>query len=119
MYGLPKDINLDFFVGRTLLQICIGASDIILKFDESVSLTITCSIGFKEEGCDIRKYDFLSHSAVDIIKLLHKIVIGVNGLEDGTLILEYNDGNILEVYDDSEQYESYIIHYGDNEMIIV
>lgn len=47
MYGLPADINLEFLVGRELIQVAVGLHEIVLVFDDNVSISIEshCAIG--------------------------------------------------------------------------
>ncbi len=40
MYGLRSDLDLSFLVGPTLLQVCIGENEVVLRFDGNISITI-------------------------------------------------------------------------------
>src|SRR2546423_309973 len=61
MYGLPPDADFAFFRGRTLLQICVGAHDLILNCDEDISITVISSIAYRDASGAIQKYvDFRS-----------------------------------------------------------
>jgi hypothetical protein len=118
MYGLPADVNLDFFEGKVLLQACFGAHDLILNFDGDVNVTVTSSIGWASPDGSIQQYDDFRHSAPQVLGLLNQTVASATGLDAGTLSLQFADGSKLYVYDDSKEYESYAIRNGD-QMIVV
>jgi len=46
MHGLPKNIDLDFLKEKKLEQVCISSHQIILKFDEDISISIESVIKF-------------------------------------------------------------------------
>ena len=109
MYGLPTNINLDFFLEKTLLQICIGAHDLILNFDGNVSVTITSSIEFSCSKCSFQKTNDFRRIASTIAVLINQTIVSVEGNEAGTLTLKFDSGGIVTIYDDSKEYESYTI----------
>ena len=46
MYKLPKDIKLDFFIGKTLFSIDISVHSLIFRFDDGLTVTVMSSIGY-------------------------------------------------------------------------
>ena len=42
MYGLAEDADLSFFKGAFLEQVCLGANQVILNFDQGVSISSAC-----------------------------------------------------------------------------
>lgn len=46
MYGLSKDLDLNFLSGREIEQIAIGSHEIIFAFDEDVSITVYSEFRF-------------------------------------------------------------------------
>ena len=117
MYGLPKNINFDFFLEKTLLQICIGAHDLIFNFDGNVSITIASSIGFSCSNSKLQKTNDFCQIASTIAVLINHTIASVEGDEAGTLTLKFDSGEIITIYDDSKEYESYTIK--NQEQIIV
>lgn len=109
MYGLPQDINLTFFNGKTLLQACFGAHDLILNFEGDVSVTVTSSLGCMDSGDNIQKYDDFRQAAPAVMVLLNQTILSAAGDEAGTLTLKFDGGGVLAIYDDSKEYESYTI----------
>ncbi len=118
MYGLPHDVNLDFFEGKVLLQACFGAHDLILNFDGDVSVTVTSSIGWASPDGAIQRHDDFRQVAPQVLGLLNQPVTSATAVDAGTLSLHFADGSRLYVYDDSKEYESYTIKNGD-QMIVV
>ena len=118
MYGLPPDIDLSFFHNRTLEQVCIGAADLILHFDEGVSLTVTSSIGWVGPHGARNTYEDFPQAASAVAGLLSDVVVLARGNPEGTLTLEFRKGAKLEFYDDSKQYESYVIKSKGKEIVV-
>jgi hypothetical protein len=118
MYGLPHDINLAFFSGKTLLQVCIGAHDLILNFDDDVCVTVTSSVACMDSSNTMRRYDDFGAGASTLAALLNQTVVSAQGDEVGTLTLRFNNGGMLAVYDDSKEYESYTIKNGEHLIIV-
>lgn len=118
MYGLKPDADLSYFVGTVLLQLCFGAHDLILHFTDDVSITVMSSIGLPSPGAVNYRYVDFTQAATPLLALLNLEVVGSKGSEDGTLTLEFSGGKFLYVYDDSQNYESYIMKYGSEEIVV-
>ncbi len=118
MYGLPRDLNLAFFNGKALLQACFGAHDVILNFDGNISVSVTSSLGCTGSGGSFQQGDDFRQIAPAVLELLNQTVLAAEGDEAGTLTLKFDGGGMLAIYDDSKNYESYIINNG-GEMIVV
>ena len=118
MYGLQVGIDLSFFLGRSLTQICIGANELILNFDSDVSVTVESRIGLTSPGADTEQFDDLRASGALLVGLLERHVATVEGRPEGTLRLQFETGHILEFYDSSQAYESYQVRNG-SDLIIV
>ena len=118
MYGLPTDLDLGFFVGSTLHQVCIGANELILHFDHGVSLTIESEFLVGDPARGSEKFDRPRPSAARIVGLIDRTVRRADGTADGTLVLVFDQDYRLEVHDSSSQYESYQIHH-DSRIIVV
>ena len=119
MYGLPRDVDLSFLEGQMLLQVCLGANEVILHFDEEVSIAIESPFSIKDNGKKMDTHKNVSEVASILVKFLHAKIKSVKGEENGTLTLYFDDGQILKIFDDSEQFESYTIDYKGETVIIV
>jgi len=118
MYGLPEDIALEFFVGLNLDQICIGAGDIILRFQRGVSLSMYCDLTFCEIGRPPAVFPCHPLTASVLTKLLNYSIVMASRKNHGTLILEFSNGNSLAIHDSNEGYESYVINNGDKAIVV-
>ncbi len=118
MYGLPPDIDLSFFAGQKLIQVCVGFHDLILHFDEGVSATITSAVGCRNRHEMSCRFEEFPVAASAVAGFLNKVVKCARGDTDGTLTIEFEGDEWLEMYDDSEQFESYVIKHGDREIVV-
>lgn len=113
MYGLPKDFDGSFLVGRSLEMVCFAQYQIYLHFDENILITVASAFSYKD--------DFVVAVPVResaLMELVGSSVLAATGDEDGTLSLLFNNGQTLKVLDTSKHYESYTIAHGSNEIII-
>ena len=118
MYGLPPNTDVSFLNGKLLRQVCIGFNEIILRFDDNVTLTAQTDIGHRSGGIITAIYKHSMSVAPVVVKLLHKAVVSASCQQPGTLILDFGDDEGLEFYDSSPQYESYTIN-NNNVLIVV
>ncbi|MDX9791896.1 MAG: hypothetical protein RBU24_00170 [Kiritimatiellia bacterium] len=118
MYGLEQNVDLGFFIGRTLLQACFGVHDLILNFDEDVCVTVTSSLGISDNNGQLRICDDFRQAASVILAQLNRTVLTVNGEPNGTLTLVFDGGERLAFYDDSDKYESYVIQFGKRIVVV-
>ncbi|MHC4525129.1 MAG: DUF6188 family protein [Planctomycetota bacterium] len=113
MYGLPKDFDGTFLVGRTLEMVCFAQYQVFLHFDPEITITIESSFSYQSDqmiSVPVKKSDLMN--------LLGISVKEVQGDKNGTLSLTFTNGEILKIYDNSEQYESYRIAYKGTEIIV-
>lgn len=116
VFGLPKDFDGSFFVGRSLLQVCIGLHEVIFKFDEDVEVTVESEFKVAAGG-DGKVFTSPIEGGRASLVLLQEAVLQVRGVQDGTLTLTFPSG-VLELYDTSPHYESYQIRDGDQHYVV-
>lgn len=119
MYGLPEGIDLSFFVGATLVQVCIGENEVILNFDGEVSLM--CSSSVRYAGAGKTESLLLADAKLAgaaVLDLLGSNVTEVSAARDGTLALTWSAGDRLELSDSWTEYESYTIRHGDQFIVV-
>ena len=113
MYGLPKDFDGDFLVGRILEMICFNANQVYLHFDSKTHIQIESSLSYGDAqrvDVPVRQPTFLD--------LLECSVVSARGDEEGTLTLSFSNGRVLRIYEETKQYECYTIRYGGTEIIV-
>ncbi|THJ23547.1 MAG: hypothetical protein CAF45_007670 [Nitrospira sp. CG24E] len=129
MYGLKPDVDLSFFVGRELTSVEVAPFNVQLNFDgpvlspgvqSLVSLSVQNQIEHSSKGV-VNEWDGdenMPLSAASLLGLLGSSVVSVQGDPDGTLTLEFSNGDVVMVFD-REGYEAYQIHNGDKGGVIV
>ena len=118
MHRLSPDLDLSFFRNKALLQVCVGANELILNFDEGVSITVTSRVGFVGRNDTSDSYEDFARAGPAAIALLNDVVVSANGDTDGTLSLNFHSGVRLEFYDTSDRYESYLIRNGQQTIVV-
>lgn len=119
MYGLPLDTDLRFLEERALQQVCIGANEAILNFDDGVSLTIQTDVAhMSPEGNLIALYRSILPSVPTLVGLINATVKNARAMSPGTLVLRFSTGDVLEIYDSSTEYESYQVWHGSDVIIV-
>ena len=113
MYGLPKDFDGSFLVGRTLEMVCFNQNQVYLHFDANTTISIESAFSYKtEEVVDVPVQES------NLMEILGSAVSIAQGDANGTLSLLFNNGDTLKVYDTTQQYESYTISYGHKVIIV-
>jgi hypothetical protein len=109
MNGLPSDTQLDFFRGKTLTQACFGPYDLILNFEENISISIESSIGVSLAGEKLARLSNFGEASREILHLLNRSVEDVRWTCEGTITLIFGGGCVFQIYDDNADFESYTI----------
>lgn len=109
MYGLKKDIDLSFFLGSELIQVCIGLHQLILNFSGDISIALECEFSHSSKGRALNKSSELPDSACSLITTLGCCVTDINNLGNGNLEIKLSNGDIIQIIDSNKDYESYWI----------
>jgi hypothetical protein len=119
MIEIPKDFDFSFMVGRTLLQLGIGENEIILNFDHEVHILVEVPVKLKIPGNLTIICDAHGRDCIGLPKLLGKQVIKCERMNSKTMKINFEDGEILEMSDEKEFYESYSIMVGEKRALVV
>jgi hypothetical protein len=128
MYELDANLNLDFLVGLTLIQVCVGEYQLQLRFHPDVNVSIEESVSFNTpssksswgiedhwtrfpEGGDMK-------GIVDLLGFLGKTTTAFHRVGKSGLSLAFDDGFRLELYGENERYESYQIGHSGGLIIV-
>ncbi len=118
MYGLPENTDLGFLKEQVLRQVCVGANEVILRFADDISITCQTDIGHKKAGvCTALYRDMITCGAM-LVNFLHTSIINASAESPGTLVLKFSNDEALEIYDTSQEYESYQITYGNKTIVV-
>ncbi len=118
VYGLSPHVDLAFFLGRQVEQVCVGAHQAILNFDSDVTVTIEGHFSVCGQVEEEQLFTDPRSGASALIAFIGESVADVAGQRDGTLTLTFGDRSVLELRDSSRSYESYQINHG-SEVIVV
>lgn len=110
MFGLPGNFDPSFLRGRTLLQVCVGLHQAILRFDGEVEISIECDFSVSIDGYETTYPSTISGASALMILLSQKIV-ETSSTADGTLSATFERGTVT-IFDSADHYESYQIRNG-------
>jgi hypothetical protein len=111
------NIDLSFFVGATLTQVCLGENDLGLNFDHPfIRVMMQSDFGTRALDQEAMRHDLaLGHL---LRSFLLREVSSAAWAELGTLILTFVGGDQILVFDDSDQFESYTINHGEQTIVV-
>lgn len=115
MYGVPEDLDLSFFHGAELVQVCLSLHQVQFHFHPDVSIhvqggweLIDAAGGRIDHG-----HDRPERPPYRIHWLLGRRVVGTEVSPPGRISLRFEGGEALRIFDDSREYESFQIQPGD------
>jgi hypothetical protein len=109
MYGLNKNTDLSFLIGKELSQVAIGLHQVQLNFDQDVSINMECQFDHISNGESLTTSKNLPDSASSLLQLIGSKIIRVENHGNGTIEIIFSDQSIVKVYDNNESHESYQI----------
>lgn len=118
MYGVPADLDLAELYGGSLDQICIGPSDLQLRFSTGHHFSVwggwklVESNGALLDEALVEEPGNRTRNGWRISELLAETVTTVEIDPPQSLSLRFNSGRTLTLFDDSQQYESFLIQPG-------
>src|SRR5450631_2280119 len=100
MFGLPEDFDASFFVGRTLELICFAIYQVNLHFDNHVGMRVEGPFAYQRQGSKAKISPIQQPVQVsNLMELLEHSVIAASGEKDGTLTLTFDNGDVLQCFD--------------------
>ena len=117
MRNWTDDIDISFLVGKELTQIRISHNKLSMIFDQNVSIHCETSVVVIDQN---GKKDILENygiAAMEIISLVNENVVESTLNEDYSILINFSDGKSIRIIDDSEQYESFQIEYGEEILV--
>jgi hypothetical protein len=113
MNGLPTDLDLTPFLGAEVLQVCIGRHQLQIHLHERIQVAV-------EGGCILRgasqpamRIEQYGESASSLCRLIGAEVRSASRTDDGGLLLQLSNDLEFQALNDSKQFESFQIHFGD------
>ena len=115
MYGVPADLDLSKFKDTTLIQICIGVTQIQFHFEPEGIIYVEGRWELRDSTgalVDESAANYAKRDAMRVQVILGKIVQSYSISAPDSFALRFESGHSLAVFDDSKQYESFSIHPG-------
>jgi hypothetical protein len=115
MYGVPADLDLSHFTNAVLIRLCLGEYQVQFHFHPLGSISVEGKWELRDASGSVM--DGMDRKALgDAIyahRLLGKCVIGGSLDAPRSFSLRFESGDVLTIYDDSREYESFSIQPGD------
>ncbi len=119
MYKLPKGFDGAFFIGKTLELVSFSVNSVFFSFGENVSITVESSLLYREGAQDdLAEVQTVPIKESRLMQLVDHAVTRVHADEEGTLSLMFDNGHVLQLFDDSSNFESYSINDGSREIFV-
>jgi hypothetical protein len=116
MNGLPQDFDASFLVGATLIQVCVGLHEVILRFVEDIDITIECDVDVVTPTASTAM-EAAPEIGSAFIATLHQRVTAAHGSPDGDLTIDLDSARFT-LHDSSTHYESYQVRHGDHLVVV-
>src|SRR5882724_2013063 len=115
MYGVPADLSLERFVGATLVQVALGEFQIQFRFQPEGEIAVAGRWELRDNAGLLvdQAQATADREAYRVHQLLGREVTGAWVDAPKSIALQFNSGHRLEVFDSSQEYESFTIQPGD------
>lgn len=118
MYRLSNTENLSFLVNAEVMQVCIGANEAILNFDNDVRITILADFSVAAADGVAVRYDDPRKGAAALAGLLGDSIAEATATPGGDLRVVFTSGVEVIAFDSNVQYESFWIKGPSGEIIV-
>ena len=120
MYGLKRDLDLNFLKGLELTQILVSLFSVRFGFDKDVTINVTGEFRYFDGQAEWvwNPEPGKSDTASRTLDLLDRTVENLEWHEDGTLRLSFANGHRLTMLDNSREHESYEITWPGQKIIV-
>jgi translation initiation factor 1 (eIF-1/SUI1) len=114
---LNDSISLDFMLGKELIEVGISIAQVVLKFTDKLSILIenTYYVDYGKgltllEGGDM-------NNSKELTNFLGRSISSVQTIEDGQIMIMFDDQYYIHLLVDESGYESYYIEYNEVQII--
>jgi hypothetical protein len=119
MYGFPSSFDTSLFVGKPLEQLCFTENTLTLHFANGPSVVVESAIAVSMLGREPeRRVHEIPIKTSSLMELLGRVVSQVRVVDAGTLCLLFDSGLVLEIIENSKQYECYSIRYDGKSVVV-
>lgn len=121
MYGIPPDLKLDSLIGCDLNLLGLGRYDVQLNFDGSgITFCIQGGISLLKNGKIVAIWNEQNNwSSLAFQEILNATVKNYSIPNEKLLEIKFMNGFVLQVHDDSDQYETMQIYFDDTTKLAI
>ena len=109
MYRLRKHEDFSYLVGLELIHLGIGQFQVTFGFSSDVSISVESYFTYKTGAVEIEWKPESLQAAASTLNLVGKTVEVAKAIDERTLELRFSNNDVLQIFDSSDQYESFII----------
>ena len=111
MNGIPDNYDFGFFVGKMLIQICIGQYETILHFTEGISIEMYDCFHHIRDNIDMSSDVVLPMRSSSLLDLLGSSVVNVEVKRNqkDRIVLYFSNKDTLCITDKYDNYESFVV----------
>jgi len=118
MYGLDSDVSLTFLHGRELIQILVGAYQLILRFDGDVSISIEGTFDHRRGARSLLTATELPAAACTLLPLIGHSIKTAENVGGGEIRLDFSNEETVCLMDSNKDTESYQIDGPGKQLIV-
>lgn len=121
MHGFAQNMEIEGLTGSDLIQICVGKFDVQFRFGSGTLIAVQGGARVLNNGTQIASWsEENSWDSPAFHKLLNQSATKYSVSNENVFRIDFEEGLVLELIDNSEQYESMQIYpNGDLDKIIV
>ena len=118
MYGIPVGETFAFIEGRVLEQLCFGRHELILNFDDGLSITVEGALGITLAGAGESVVDDAVDIASVLVGLISDRVAAIEVNDPRSFSMGFAQGLMVRLIDSSDRYESFQVRHGDRLIVV-
>lgn len=118
MYGLSAQFDVSVLAKKELTVLSFTTNTINMSFEDDVSITMMGSFVHNYDTSATANQQTIPVSSSSLMCLIGRMVQFAERGADGSLVLHFDNSNILTILDDSREYESFSIRIGNKEIIV-
>ncbi len=106
---MGEAIDLNWIIGKELLQVCIGLYQVILRFTHQLSITIECQYSLSTQEAVVEASGDNPEISKDLVCLLGCSIYSCHQHENGEFVLDFSNGYSLKLLPETTGTESFSI----------
>ena len=110
MYRIPKELDLSPVVGEFTTQVCVGQFDLQFTLGP-VSFMITSPVDLFRDGKVIAHWEAGRWPEAGFYDMMNAKIRSCNVPNERLIVLEFENGIVVHLVDDSDQYECIFINF--------